>query len=239
MEANLNDDYVASLNERGRQEYKVAMYGEDWAAYDLATYETVLAPEVGGCVGAAWEAHPDPGSTLLSESPVTTYEGLIDQLRVQADPDPVVLGESEVSGFLGAGQIDALNAEWLECFTGEYGEVVIPDPTALIKASPEGVWDISLPLPVRNPRGAWVLAKLVGPDGEFWLKEGRVPDEYRSLAGRPAEIAVAVADFKCRQRTDYVVRFLDIVREAQERFVTANQPQMSEMAAAIEQHLAQ
>ncbi|MDR2374437.1 MAG: hypothetical protein LBD77_10195 [Bifidobacteriaceae bacterium] len=235
-----NADYVASLSAQARQEYEVAMYGAAWAAYDPSTSGAGAAPEMGGCTGQAWEAHPYPAARLLAESPAMTYGGLIAQLQDQLEPDPL-MDEStgQVSEFLGAARVDALNAEWLACFTDEHGEVVIPDPTALIAASPDADWDIALPASVRNPRGAWSVAQDLGADGGFWLQPGPAPEEYRSLAGRPAEVAVAVADFKCRQETDYVDRLLEIMRESQEQFVAANRAQLDEMAAALERYLAE
>jgi hypothetical protein len=116
---------------------------------------------------------------------------------------------------------------------------VDPDPGVVLAQEPEGDWEFSLPAPVRNPHGAWVLAEAVGPDGGFWLGKGQVPAEYRSLTGTPKEVEVAVADFRCRQRTDYVDQFLAIMREAQDQFVASNQMQLNAVAASIERYLTQ
>jgi hypothetical protein len=243
--ADPNADYVASLSAQARREYDVAMYGPEWAEYDLSTFETVAAPEVGGCAGAAWEAYPEPAAKAWEESPEETYRDLIALIRVQGDPYARAVEEEgkppDVADFLGAAQVDALDAEWLACFTDEYGEVVIPDPGAFIdpKSLPEGA-GISLPHALRHPHSAWVLAQFVGLDGGFWLEPAPPdpPAEYWSLAGRPKEVEIAVADFKCREKTDYVDRFLEIMRTAQEQFVAAHQDELNEMAAVIEQYVA-
>ncbi|MDR1442392.1 MAG: hypothetical protein LBJ02_08420 [Bifidobacteriaceae bacterium] len=96
-----NADYAESLSPQARHEYDVALMGAEFAAYDLADYETVAAPEMGGCMGRAWEAHPYPALVALGEPPVeTTYKGLIELLWDLADPY-----ERSAEGYLEEGSL--------------------------------------------------------------------------------------------------------------------------------------
>jgi hypothetical protein len=238
VEPDPNADYVASLSKSARREYEVALYGADWSAYDLSSFESAAAPEMGGCTGQAWEEHPAPVVRAFDESPVkSTYSDLVDEIYIQDAPDPLswaLEDESIGSVFLGAAQIDSLNSEWLECFTDEYGEVVLPDPDE----SPKEAMDVVLPAEVHDPHGAWVVAELIGSDGGFWVDVGYAPEEYRSLAARPKEIEVALADFDCRQKTDYLDRYFEIMRDSQNQFIAEHKSELDEMAAAIEQYVA-
>jgi hypothetical protein len=83
------------------------------------------------------------------------------------------------------------------------------------------------------------LAYFTNQDGEYWDggPDTPTPAEYSSLTGTPREIAIAVADFKCRQETDYVNRFLEIEREAQEEFIYAHKTELDEMVAVLEDYM--
>jgi hypothetical protein len=232
-----NADYVASLSESARHEYEVALYGADWAAYDLSGFESVPAPEMGGCTGQAWEKYPSPVVVAFDESPVqSTYSDLVDQIRVQDAPDPYswALEEQPVGpSFLKASQVEVLDDEWAKCFEVEFGRP-LPTPDPLL------VGDGGTVSPITTPDAAWSLALETGPDGEYWHGTGDVlPVEYDSLTGTENEIKIALADFDCRQKTDYVERFFEIMRDSQNQFIAEHKSELDDMAAAIEQYVAE
>jgi hypothetical protein len=224
-----NDDYVGSLSAPARKEYMVALMGAEMAEYDLADAAEVPVPELGGCMGGANQKHPQPMMEALDESPITAYQDLIDQMGEQATSV-----FSEV--FLRRAQADALNAEWRECFEKSFSLAGPPAPAGVeqgvTKSGPTGsvMFD--------GPAGAWHLALSTNADGEYWdSAAGQAPDEYGSLTGTAREVAIAVADYNCRQAANYVDRLGELLHEAQEQFLAEHRAELDEMASALEQYV--
>jgi hypothetical protein len=218
-----NSEYLASLSASGQSQYRVALMGAELAAYNVeAGLETVPLPELGGCMGAAEQKYPYPYVETLAESPATLHEDLINQMRDQA-------GSPYSAAFVGRARLDSLDAEWWGCFEQVFpGARPVMDETTPIE-------DLGTHA---GPSFARDWAFYTGPEGDPWEGDVRqAPAEYSSLTGTPREIAIAVADFKCRQETDYVDRFLAIEREAQEEFIATHKTQLDEMAAALEAYI--
>jgi hypothetical protein len=219
-----NDEYVAALSLSAQNQYMIALMGKEMAEYDLLSdVDSVPLPDLGGCMGGAEDAHPYPLPQALAESPTTAYRDLLDQMNEQGWP------YSE--GYLGGAELEALDAAWRECFQADFPPVsfdVLPGTTF------DGVDYV--PSELDGPTSAWDLAFYTNSEGEYWDggPEGKAaPAGYESLSATPREIAIAVADFKCRQETEYLERFLGIQRQAQEEFIAAHQAELNEMAAAM------
>jgi hypothetical protein len=222
-----NEEYVASLSESAQRQYKVALMGEALAEYDLlADFDSVPLPDLGGCMGGAAEAHPYPLMKAMDESPTTLYSDLLDRLNEEGWPYTV--------GYLGRTELEALDTAWRECFQADFPPLLV-EPAPGVVGVEEGPVE---PSEQEGPASAWGLAFHTNADGEYWDGDGQDPPvEYLSLTGAPREVAIAVADFKCREQTDYVDRFLAIQRDAQEEFIAANKAELDEMAAALEAYI--
>jgi hypothetical protein len=225
-----NADYVSSLSHSAQEEYQIALMGRelaDWFAQGADPGAPL--PAQGGCMLGASEAHPYPWAQVAEESPITLYEDLIDRMRDEGG-DPyaqITPGDRPAAGtFLRRQEVDALDTEWRECFERDF-----PEPEgSRIAGAPTSDAD--------GPTGAWSMAFNTNQDGEWWTGlPDKIPLEYASLTGTPREIAIAVADFKCRQETDYIQRFLTLQREAQEEFVAKHKSELDQMVAALEDYL--
>jgi hypothetical protein len=226
--SDLNERYVASLSVSAQREYQVALMGAELADYVSSGAPMDIAlPEMGGCWAEADRAHPSPVLRAAEELPTVAYEDLIDQMRDQA-------GDPYSATFVRRAEVDHLNSEWLECFERDF-------PPAEPAELPEGLTVIADGDGYSSgPTAAWNLAVNTNEAGESWDPgpEGKeAPAEYASLTGTSREIAIAVADYRCRVETDYVARFLAIEREAQEEFIAAHQAELDEMVAALEEYI--
>jgi hypothetical protein len=61
------------------------------------------------------------------------------------------------------------------------------------------------------------------------------PLDQRSLVGSQVEIDVAVADFECRQETDYMDRLISRMREIQDEHLAEHQKELDAFMAAVEE----
>jgi hypothetical protein len=234
-EVDPNQQFVASLSPEAQRKYQVALLGEALADYVLAGADINRpVPELGGCTGDANEAHPQPFVEAMKESPTTAFQDLIDQIWGEAgDPYAAGQGGGSASGwtFLGRAEVDDLDAEWRECFLREFpvAQPNVPKGVPVSEAAPSEF---------NGPAGARDLAFHTNAEGEPWNgPSGEAPPEYSSLTGTPREIAIAVADFTCRDETNYVSSLLKILRQAQEEFIGAHQAELDELAAALEQYV--
>ncbi|MDR2378297.1 MAG: hypothetical protein LBD70_02550, partial [Bifidobacteriaceae bacterium] len=227
-----NAQYVAALSASAQAAYKAALYGAEHAAYSSEDFlPDTAAPPIGGCMGDAILAHPMPLLEVVDQSPLTAYDDLIEQLGNQA-------GSPYAAEFLRRAEVDALDTAWRQCFeqdfslagppAGQDTGVLMPDPA---EPEPEpSLWN--------GPSAAWDLALLTDADGNYWDGDvAAAPLAYSSLTGTPREVAIAVADYKCRSQTDYVNRFTDIKRAAQEEFIAAHKAQLDQLAAALEAYV--
>jgi len=114
--------------------------------------------------------------------------------------------------------IQGLNAKWGECMTNK-GVMSADD----WRADPD----------LSGPMNAFWLAVATGPDGS--RIGGNGDDDHSTLVGSSAEIAIAVADFSCRQETDYVNQFATIQAQNEDQWVAAHQTMLDQMVATWEQ----
>ncbi|MDR0594069.1 MAG: hypothetical protein LBG60_12610 [Bifidobacteriaceae bacterium] len=217
-----NEEYVASLSSAAQDEYRRALMGADLAEYYISESYSSGAeiPEMGGCWAEAIDAVPSPVDLAMQTSPTTVYEGLISDMRDHA-------GDPYGNAFSRREEVDALDGEWRECFAEAF-------PSALPGGdAPSGVLGM-----FGGPTGARELAFNTNADGQIW--DGpyeEIPMEYASLTATAREVAIAVRDFECRVETNYVERFLDLEREAQEAYIGAHRAELDEMAAALQQYI--
>jgi hypothetical protein len=161
----------------------------------------------------------------MAELPVRLYEDLLNQMNESRWPYN--------EGYLDRVELEALDTAWRECFEADFPPAPLPAPDAIPLGDAEPV-----PSEEDGPASAWYLAFSTNADGDhFGGDVALAPTEYSSMTGTPREIAIAVADFKCRERTDYVTRFLAIQRAAQEEFIAAHKDELDEMAAALEDYI--
>jgi hypothetical protein len=231
VEVNQNEEYVDSLSASAQKEYDIALMGPELAEYNLETdIDSKLLPEMGGCMGQASEKHPYPLVGAMEESPSARYKDLLDLMGEEAsDPYSVAFARRE--------EIDALNDAWLDCF--EQGFPIARSDVTQLGLNAEEVAEAKAAMGEFNgPSSAWDLAIHTNAEGKYWEGHAdQAPDEYKSLTGTPREIAIAVVDYKCREKTDYVNRFLAIEREAEEEFITAHKTELDEMVAALEDYI--
>jgi hypothetical protein len=96
--------------------------------------------------------------------------------------------------------------------------------------------------PEATPIAAYAMAlrtKADGALGSSWTDytfEEETPDDERSLLGSQAEIDIAVADFDCREQTDYEAIYLVEYLKWEEEFVAEHFDQLEEMKTFGETH---
>jgi hypothetical protein len=123
-------------------------------------------------------------------------------------------------------RVAALNAEYSEC-VAELGDES---------------WDTAL---VVDPISMMDVALTTAPDGSRfdWAAAGdsadsqAVPVEQHSLVGSQLEIDIAVADFKCRQQTDYVHRFAAILASVESEYLQQHGVELDSALAQLERML--
>jgi hypothetical protein len=62
-----------------------------------------------------------------------------------------------------------------------------------------------------------------------------VPADQQMLTGSEAEIAVAVADFECREETDFMDSYIGRVKALQQEFIEDNKDALGQFMAAVEE----
>jgi hypothetical protein len=207
----LNQQYVDSLSAAGRHEYQTALYGFDPEREDVQG----KPPE--GCLGEALASVPDLDVTPYGGDFRETYWDLLGQLTevttwdVGIDPRSV-----------------ALDQEWQLCaeskgldFSTFVFTATMPDGSEVPSS------DMAL-LNRPSPGNAIRLARQLGEDGEMMAAgEGQA-----ALRAYPAQVQVALADYDCRQQTDYMNRLMEIQRDVEQQFLDANRSALEEMAIA-------
>jgi hypothetical protein len=87
--------------------------------------------------------------------------------------------------------------------------------------------DGELPQIVSSPRDGNTEGRLLPADGAR-------PDQ-KALVGSPPEVAVAAADFRCRQQTDYLNRYVAIVVDLENQYIAAHREELDQLLATWEQ----
>lgn len=196
-------EYIEGLSDQAVTAYMAALIGSRGP-------DDMNPAEDGGCRGRS-EAEFPAGSDV-SDSAAVQFQPLMMAMQKLVQRD-IYTDQAVVE----------LNDEWVGCMV-------------------EAGYDVSAPAgypapPVPGPMEGWNLAVITGADGmAHWSQVGTatsdLPEDERALIGTEAEHAIAVADFDCRAKTDYVKRFTAALRSAQEEFVDRRGDDLAAMEAA-------
>jgi hypothetical protein len=113
-------------------------------------------------------------------------------------------------------RIAQLNSEWFTCMR-EAGQLKDAQEAATTTIT-----------------AAFWSAIRTGADGSVDAGSDNAPLDQRSLIGSPLEIAIALADFDCRAKTDYVNRFAQVWVELEQRYVDQHRAELDNMVATWE-----
>jgi hypothetical protein len=87
----------------------------------------------------------------------------------------------------------------------------------------------------------WWLAEMTSADGTVFeaplgqaLTNDEIPKDQRSLTASEPELTIAVADFKCREQTNYVNRCARIQADAEQDYLDTHQAEFDQLMALIE-----
>jgi hypothetical protein len=170
------------------------------------------------CRAQAYRKVPD----LETDHPMMSdvYEDLLGglwEVSWQVDNDPRTL---------------ALDREWAACMAGRGHDV----------AEEHGTGDGGGEYVTSGPIQAFYLAVMTGSDGRVADRDlhldWTLPEDQRSMIQSQPEIDIALADFDCREQTDYMARLVELQRELETAFVADNRPALDEMLAAIDANIA-
>ncbi|MDR1187092.1 MAG: hypothetical protein LBK95_06510 [Bifidobacteriaceae bacterium] len=203
-----NQEYVENLSASARAAYFKALDG--WDGTDEGVDKLT-----GGCAAAAGKKYPEP----------VPHDDVIEVRELHGG---IIGGLTYLVG-QGVPTDDAvveLDRDWVSCMHGtgyEFG-----------RGGPGGDgWS-----PFRPPTLAMITATLTGADGIVATPSAGEPDfgeDQQRLIGSQAEIAIAVADFECRQETDYMDTLIGRTRAMQEEFIAENQEALDQFMAAVEE----
>jgi hypothetical protein len=202
-----------SAEEQTNSAYLDQLSADAQAAYDLAltghdaadqaTYE-----QTGGCRGQAWAAFPEPAAASRQQSVLDNYQDLVHDFRWLI-----------IDGVPGDIRMAAANQAWAECMTGAGIEHL-------------NGWEERA-----TPYSALMLALGTDSDAVLWdptASDGaEEPEQYRSLAMSPPEIAIALADFDCRAEVGYEQTANQIALELQRSFIDKNRREIDQLLAAL------
>jgi hypothetical protein len=216
-----NDEYRASLPAGDGNEYDLSLTGYGTGA-DLGYRED-------NCTAKAEKAFPVP-AVNTPDVPTDVLLGVIAVVEIQRPEDGggedsgawLTPGEPDPDNIWLNGPLKELNAEYAECVT----------------ANDRWVWE---DWPATDPLSLFEAASRMGvngvirdasdPDSDPFAAVDQDPDR---LVGSGPEIEVAVVDFQCRERTDYVQRFAQIQFDAEVRWVDGHRSGLDAMIAAVE-----
>ncbi len=160
----------------------------------------------GGCAGRAQAQHPAP----VDDRP--DFSDLVRSMRELVQDDAFQAPEAL-----------ALAEEWGSCMLDDGVDV----------APPESHGPVLRPGPLQ----AYELALATRADGTVaWPSRDtptrEIPADARYLVGSEAERAIALADFDCRERTDYAARLTAVVENLQQAFVAAHAAELARLTSA-------
>jgi hypothetical protein len=209
-----NEEYRSSLSVGSRSAYDLALTGQD--------YEKEPDPAIPpGCGALAIEEYPEVETTAPST-----------RQRFWAEFGPLVLGMNTVvlEDAFQDQRVRDLSLGWYDCMA----EAGYDELTAGWRYSTENV----------TINAGVELAMTTLPDGEtgwYWYDIGSqdTPDGQRSLVGSEAEIAIAVADFECRQPLDYFGTHRAVQLELEQEYVDDNQAAFDGLLAVYESYRAE
>ncbi|MDR2566975.1 MAG: hypothetical protein LBC97_13165 [Bifidobacteriaceae bacterium] len=211
--AQANEEYRESLSADSREAYDLAMGGQD-------VYEEPDPSALPGCLTLANERHPEPELGDLSVA-----------RQFWVDFGPLVLGMNRVAleDVFNDQRVRDLSLEWYSCMVkAGYSE--------LAEGGYYSVDNIDL-----NAGYSLALAtKADGEVGDSWYNFGisDTPDDERSLVGSPAEIAIAVADFQCREPLNYFETHRAVQLELEQAYVDQNSAAFDKLTAFYDRYKA-
>jgi hypothetical protein len=214
-----NQAYYDGMSQSEKEAYDLAL--DNLIAVDAETWVPATDDGIDGsdsCRDRAAREYPDPGL----EKPLTDYVnqdlvyGVMADVTWSVDKDPRTL---------------ELDREWAVCMAG-FGHDV---------AEKWGVGDGGGVGYTSGPILAWHLARATGPDGQIADTENlwpdQIPEDQQSLIGSEPEIAIALADFDCREQTDYMSRRIAIHRDLEEQVLADNREALDDLLAQIEANI--
>lgn len=185
---------------------------------ELVAYIDSLGPE--GAIKFNDALFDDPGcGKSMGEVPdnqvdTTWYMEPIMSMQMMFIGDKNVGGGSLMSD----PDMQELNSEWGTCMTNS-GTLLVDD----WQADPD----------LSGPMNAFWIAVATAPDGT--RDDGSGDDEHSTLTGSPLEIAIAVADFSCREQTNYLSRFATIQARSEAAWIADHKTMLDQMVATWEQ----
>jgi hypothetical protein len=211
-----NAEYRDGLSESAREAYDLALIGY----VDVADAQD---PDPEACMTLASDEYPVP--TVSVVYPDFLFEPL--QAVTEAFEVRVTFPEN-APPYESYGPYSIRHDPRLDELDGEFSSCVAD--------LADGKWDAGTD--INGPVTAGVR---IGPDGSKWdfppdgeVFEDPVPVEHQSLVGSQIEIDIAVIDFKCRQQTDYVKRYAQIVVDAQNKYLEGHKTELDQMLAQID-----
>jgi hypothetical protein len=209
-----NQKYEDSLSAVERSQYSIVFRGVDIYAANFDPY----AAEVGGCIGEANAANPDPTEKWASKDVRNVFADQTTDLRLFFTTRTVNQDARTIK----------LNREWRSCMVEQDQLLEIFRVNA--KVGEGGFLD--------GPEGAFLLASMTSPDGSVASLDAdgeQLPVNQKALVGSQAEIGIALADFDCRTATSYLARLTEIQRSLEQDFVDARKNALDQMVAYVDQ----
>jgi hypothetical protein len=216
--ADPNTQYMASLSESGLNAYMKALDGMEPAGPNEWAGASGFLGEGDSCRDQAWRKFPNLGvEDALTDYAQQDLVGGMVETQYLTDNDPRTL---------------ALDREWAACMAGEGYDV--GEEHAVGDGGGEGV--------ISGPIQSFYLAVRTGADSAVAPRDQylswELPLDQRSLIQSAPEIAIALADFDCREQTDYMAQLSAIQLEFETAFVANNRKALDDMLVAIDANIA-
>jgi hypothetical protein len=207
-----SDAYLATLTPAAQEQYWVALSGPDWQSEDPDVRQNPRP----GCGQKSYNAFPEIAQPAANENFLAAYDDLrravVQVTTWDVGMDPRVV---------------ALDQEWATCAAGKGLDFAGQDFLSEAEIAEEGAYGGGNSFGLRpSPSRAIGTARFEAEDGS------EVPAEDALLTGRPRQLAIALADYDCREETDYLSRILEIQNDVEQRFVDKNRDQLEEMRSA-------
>ncbi|MDR2567588.1 MAG: hypothetical protein LBC97_16355 [Bifidobacteriaceae bacterium] len=197
--------YREALNDAGKEAFDLALTGPDPYAQDQA--DTPVACSLVGQQAASIDMSVDAGNA--------GYDAFWQEFG------DLLLAVNEMS-FVKDAKMQALVSEYRSCMLDAGFDIAGGNMHSAEEATP---W------------ASFVMALRTKPDGSLgnswthYASEEETPADERSLLGTDGERRIAVADFDCRQATDYEAVFLEEYLSWEQDFVDAHKPDLEKMKA--------
>ncbi|HLS74771.1 MAG TPA: hypothetical protein VK046_13435 [Actinomycetaceae bacterium] len=214
-----NEDYVMSMSESEQEAYYAALHGEpieideeDWEA-EPQEYNW----EDAGCYGAAQhEVYEEEGTAYWDDPAFAEFFEAANTLYEDAMRDP---------------RVAEVNAEWAECMAdADFGGMTTPDEAM------NAIYEEYDRIQMEAQEGIdwenidWEAVEESGVDPFAEALDSEAMDELRER-----ELAMAMADYTCKEDLGTESRLLEIQFELEEEFVKTYQADIDALLAAYGQ----